>query len=266
MIIRNELTKYLAHLYDYQRFEDYCENGLQVEGKAEIEKIVFGVSFNMPLLQAAVRQKADAVIVHHGIFQSGFFKVKGMFREKIKLLMDNEISLYGIHLPMDGHAELGHNALLLNALGADGLEPFDYGFSGTNKERHSLDKMLEILHCTLHTAGEIFPEQDGNKNAFSLSQRMGFTVLRNGPVIPEKIAVVSGESAGRYESAIDAGTDTFFTGAMKEHTPSVSLESRTNFVNLGHYYSEKPGVTALMERIAAELTVKTAFIEIINPI
>ena len=149
MILRDQLTDYLGSLYDYSAV-DYCENGLQVEGKEKIARIVFGVSFNMAFLQQAIAKKADAIIVHHGIFGHGVFKLRGLLRQKIKLLIDHDISLYGIHLPMDSHRELGHSAQLLAALGVAGIESFDLGYMGENVKGHTLEAMLGIFHQLLH--------------------------------------------------------------------------------------------------------------------
>ncbi|MCP5049456.1 MAG: Nif3-like dinuclear metal center hexameric protein [bacterium] len=265
MILRDGLTRYLAGIYDYN-IKDWCENGLQVEGKDRIERVVFGVSFNLSFLERAVAKKADAIIVHHGIFQEGVFKIKDGLKARIKLLMDHDISLYGIHLPMDIHRDIGHNAQLLSFIGAEEVEAFEVGFMGNNAKNHTLDEILEIYHCLLHPGSQEVDKREHENSAFFLSRKYGFAVLRNGPATPKKVAVVTGDSAGYYEQAIEAGADTFFGGNIKEHTPAASLESRTNFINLGHYYSEKPGIISLQKRIEADFDVQTEYIEIENPI
>jgi len=266
MLLKKELERFLAGIYDYKAFDDHCENGLQVEGKDEIEKIVFGVSFNLPLLQRAVEANADALIVHHGIFQNGEFKLTGILKEKVKILMDNGISLFGIHLPMDAHPGIGHNALLLSAIGAEGLEPFDVGFTAENARGHSLERILEIFHEHLHTGDSPVSGRGNDDTIFSLSVKHGFTTLENGPAVPGKIALMTGGSSGFYETAVELGADTFFGGDIKEKTPAFSLETRTNFVNLGHYFSEKPGVLALKKKIEETFEVQTSYIEIPNPV
>lgn len=268
MILRNELEQFLADLYKYENFEDGCENGLQVEGKEKIEKIMFGVSFNLPFLNRAVREKPDAIIVHHGIFQQGVFKLKGTLKQKVKMLLEYEISLFGIHLPMDAHPELGHGALLLSAVGAEGIEPFDVGASGINAKGHSLDHILDIFHEQLHPGdfGKDDKEKQYQDPIFSLTKRHGFTILRNGPGIPKRMAVISGGSSGFYEKAVAMGADTYFSGDIKEKIPAISCETKTNFVNLGHYFSEKPGVLVLKKKIEETFDVQTGYIEIPNPI
>jgi len=255
-------------LYNYSNFEDSCQNGLQVEGKDSIEKIIFGVSFNMPFLLKAMEEKPDALIVHHGIFQQGVFKLKGPLKEKIQLLLENGISLFGIHLPMDAHPVLGHNALLLTSIGAGNQEPLDVGFTGRNTGKKSLDEILDTFHHQLHPkGGQSFESGEKRENSdFFLRVKYGFTILENGPSVPNKIAVMSGGSSGFYEKAIEKGADTFFGGDIKEKIPAISLETHTNFINLGHYYSEKPGVLALMNQITDTFDVSAAYIEIPNPI
>ena len=274
MVLRNELSCFLADLYRYENFQDKCENGLQVEGKETINRIVFGVSFNLPFLKQALEKKPDAIIVHHGIFQQGVFKLTGTLKQKVKMLLDNGISLYGIHLPMDAHPEIGHAALLLSASGAEELEPFDVGSKGKNAEGHTLDRLLEIFHTQLHTVNTENTEHTESFDAtrepenpiFSLSTKFGFRVLRNGPEIPKHMVVMTGGSSDFYEKAIKNGVDTFFGGDIKEKTPALSLETQTNFINLGHYYSEKPGVLALEKLLAEKFALRTDYIEIPNPV
>jgi len=266
MVLRDELNRFLSGLYKFENVEDYCENGLQVEGKEAIEKILFGVSFNRSFLEQAIKGKADAVIVHHGIFQQGVFKLKGTLKQRVKMLLDKNISLFGIHLPMDRHPELGHNALLLSFIGAESIEPFEIGFCGENVREYSLDRILEIFHEQLHPKRFLNSDRENEHSIFSLSIKHGFKVLGNGPAVPKRMAVITGESSGYYEKAIEIGVDTFVSGEIKEKIPSISYETQTNYVNLGHYFSEKPGVLALKKRIEENFDVQTEYIEVPNPV
>ncbi len=265
MVLRDDLSRFLKDLYLYENFQDYCENGLQVEGKEKIEKIILGVSFNLLFLQRAIEKNADAIIVHHGIFQQGVFKLTGTLKQKVKILLDHGISLYGIHLPMDGHPEVGHGALLLSSIGAGEIKPFDVGYWGENTKNHTLNQILDIFHKQLHPEDFVSP-QESEINIFSLSTKYGFQVLANGPGIPQKIVIMTGGTSGFYEKAIEEGADTFFGGDIKERTPAFSVETQTNFINLGHYFSEKPGILALKKLITKKFDIKTEYIEIPNPI
>jgi dinuclear metal center YbgI/SA1388 family protein len=264
MVFRDDLTRILSHIFEYKNFEDYCLNGLQVEGKDEISKIVFGVSFNLHLLKEAVNRDADAIIVHHGIFGKNFFELKGHLKEKIKILLDKNISLFGIHLPMDTHPVMGHSILLLSSIGAEQIKPFELGFMGDNEKKCSLNDILDIFHVMLHPND--FQSHPFENKVFNLESKNGFTILKNGPDIPRKIAVITGGAAGLYEKAIELGVDTFICGEIKEKVPSLSYETKTNFVDLGHYYSEKPGVLALKKHIQETCSVDTLFVEIPNPV
>ncbi len=265
----NELECFLNETYNFESFDDYCVNGLVVEGKNEVKKVGFGVSFNDLFLERSINSGCDAVLVHHGIFQKRFFTLKGIEKNKIKKLLNNDISLFGIHLPMDAHPEIGHNALLMKSIGAEITEPLKWGFFGKNKEGKSIKNIIDILHKFLHPedftlntpeTGEV---PDG-LNEFNLKYRSGFMLLENGLDIPENIFMASGGSTDLYEEAVSMGADTFICGEIKEQIPAISLETETNFINLGHYYSEKPGIIALMNLVREKFKVETEFIEIPN--
>lgn len=268
MVFRDELDRYLSELYGFGDFEDYCLNGLQVEGKEHIEKIAFGVSFNLRLVEKSIEKKADALIVHHGIFGKGFFVLKGHKKKNVKMLLDHEVSLIGIHLPMDANPKMGHNALLLSAIGARPVESFEMGFIGENVKGHTIDRVVDIYHEMLHDGDHerSAAAADGGLSIFSLSSQKGFITIRNGPEIPGKIAAISGGASNLYEKAIEAGVDTFICGEIKEHIPALSYETSTNFINLGHYNSEKPGVLALMKHIKNKFDVEVEYVDIPNPI
>lgn len=261
-----EIDKYLYNLYKFSDFEDYCVNGLVVEGKSNVDKIGFGVSFNASFLEKAIISGCDAVVVHHGIFQKRFFTLKGIEKDRIIKLLNNDISLFGIHLPMDAHPEVGHNALLLKEIGCEIIEPLKWGFFGRNKKKASLENIINTLHTFIHPDGFRSGDQEVFDDEFNLSKRDGFMILGNGPAIPEKIFMASGGSTDLYEEAVAMGADTFICGEIKEHIPAISLETKTNFINLGHYYSERPGILTLMNLIGQKFDVKTEFIEIPNSV
>ena len=134
---RNELAAYLDGLLECGRFRDYCPNGLQVEGRAEVRRLVCGVTASQALLEAALAADADAVLVHHGWFWRGEDgRVTGIRRKRLKTLLENDISLLAYHLPLDAHAELGNNARLGSLMGwrAEGrFAEQDIGFIGSTE-------------------------------------------------------------------------------------------------------------------------------------
>ncbi len=270
MILRDELESYLGKLYKYEEYEDYCENGLVVEGRSEIKNIAFGVSFNGIFIENAVSSGCDAMIVHHGIFDKGFFSLKGIKKERIKKVLDNNISLFGIHLPMDAHPEIGHNALLFDAIDAGITKPLKWGFSGENTSRKNIKEMMNTFYRYLDPQPDdnspyIFRQFDSSGEVQN-GRNHNFEVLNNGPDIPQKIVIASGGSTDLYEEAVRLGADTFICGEIKEHIPAISFETKTNFINLGHYYSEKPGILALKNRIEQKFDVNCKFIEVPNMI
>ncbi len=266
---RNELELFLEKTFKYNDYEDYCTNGLQVEGKNEIEKIMFGVSFNLPFLEKAIKEKVDAIIVHHGIFGKSLFSLRGIFKDKIKLLLDNGISLFGIHLPLDAHPEIGNNAQLFSYFDGEILEPFNVGFVGNNPNKLSITKILEMISISLLNKNPFFSEtvlkkDDSNTSVLFPKIINNFTCFLNGPKIPKKIGIVSGGSSYSYENAINKGVDTFICGDNKEQIPAISYETKTNFINIGHYYSEKAGIMALKKLIDQKFDVQTKLVFIDN--
>jgi len=267
MLHRDELDRWLREFYRADEFEDYCWNGLQVAGKNEVRRVILGVSLNGLLLDAAIAAKADAIIVHHGFFGREFFRLAGVRRSWVATLLRLDISLYGIHLPMDAHPEFGHNALLMKWLGGSSPEPLGPGILADNSAGTSLDELLERLERRLPGMGT-GPATTHAPEAgeFRLEWRRGFQVLANGPEIPKRLGVISGGSAGMYESALSLGVDAFFCGEIKEHIPALSRETQTHFINLGHYRSELPGIRALRDELESRLGLTARFVNIPNPV
>ena len=133
MVHRDEIVKYINDFLNVSEFNDYCVNGLQVEGKQTIDKIVLGVSVSERLFQAAIHEKADMIIVHHGFFWKSDpspYSLRGIFRQRLALLLKNDINLLGYHLPLDAHPEIGNNARILKRLDMKQLQAVDVGFLG----------------------------------------------------------------------------------------------------------------------------------------
>ncbi|HDP94395.1 MAG TPA: Nif3-like dinuclear metal center hexameric protein [Candidatus Aminicenantes bacterium] len=267
MMHRDDLDQWLRRFYQTDDFKDYCHNGLQVEGRREIRRVVLGVSLNGLLLKAAVNYMADAVIVHHGFFGRDLFRLTGIRQRWVATLLKHEISLFGIHLPMDAHPVLGHNALITGWMGGNSPEPLGPGFLSDNATAAPLDELLRRLAKHLPgREGESRAVPGHDEQGFRLEWRHGFQVLANGPEMPRRLAVVSGGSADLYESAVSRGVDAFFCGEIKEPIPALSRETRTHFINLGHYRSELPGIRALRDELASRLNLHARFVDVPNPI
>jgi dinuclear metal center YbgI/SA1388 family protein len=262
MVKRDKLASDLQKLFRYEDYEDYCLNGLQVEGCDPIYKIAFAVSYNLLAVEEAIARGANALIVHHGIFGKDFFSITGREKTKVKMLLDNDISLFGIHLPLDAHRELGNNAQLAACISADIIEPFEVGFLVKNTAKLNRRDILAAFHEKLGT------DDEGTilGNGLIPSKTFGMDHCDFGPDTPDKIAIVSGGAGSYYEPALLKGIDTFICGDIREQIPAIAYESKTNYINLGHYWSETLGIKALQTWCEKNYKVETEFININNRI
>ncbi|AJJ11301.1 NIF3 family protein [Yersinia rohdei] len=242
-----ELETLLNNQLNIAAFQDYAPNGLQVEGREDVRRIVTGVTASQALLDAAVEQQADAILVHHGYFwKNEPSVVRGMKRNRLKTLLTNDINLYGYHLPLDAHPELGNNA--------------------------QLAKLLDI-----HVLGEIEPllpygEFEKPLNAVILRERLekvlGRAVLHCGDHAPtslRRIAWCSGGGQGYIQQAAEFGVDAFITGEVSEQTIHIAREMGVNFYAAGHHATERYGIKALGEWLATHHQLEVTFIDIPNP-
>jgi dinuclear metal center YbgI/SA1388 family protein len=246
---REELNRYLDGLLEISRFRDYCPNGLQVEGRSEIRRIVSGVTASLDLIQAALAEDADAILVHHGYFWKGDDPcIIGARRARIALLIAHELNLFAYHLPLDAHAEFGNNAQLGKRLGLIETGRFadqELGFCGR------LDAAMPLNAFALH-----------------VRHRLGREPLVIGDAAREvrNIAWCTGAAQGFFEEAIKLGPDAYLSGEISEQQVHLARESGVAFVAAGHHATEKFGVQALGEHLAARFGVAHRFIDIPNPV
>ena len=243
---RNELAAYLDTLLECGRFRDYCPNGLQVEGRAEVRCIVCGVSASLTLLQAALAADADAVLVHHGWFWRGEDgRVTGIRRARLKALLENDLSLFAYHLPLDAHPEFGNNAQLARRLGWAVEGRFgeqDVGFLG--RAEGSAQEIADRLALELG--------------------RLPLLVGDAGRRV-ERIAWCSGGAQGYFEQAIAAGADLYVSGEISEQTTHLAQESGVPFIAAGHHATERYGVQALGAHLAERFGIECRYVELDNP-
>ena len=231
-----------------ERFRDYCPNGLQVEGRAAIATLVTGVTASLALLEAALAEGADAVLVHHGLFWKGDdMRVTGPKKRRLELLLRNDINLYAYHLPLDAHPELGNNAQLAVQL----------GFSITGR---FADQEIGFL-------GEVAQPVPAAELAVQVSQRLGRRALLvgDGERTVRKVAWCTGGAQGYFEEAIAAGCDLFLSGEISEQTTHLARESGIPFIAAGHHATERYGVQAVGRQLAAQFGIRHPFIDIDNP-
>ncbi|MCU5774171.1 type 2 GTP cyclohydrolase I [Erwiniaceae bacterium BAC15a-03b] len=241
----------LEHIVNQQlntaSFSDYAPNGLQVEGRAEVKKIVTGVTACQALLDEAVRLQADAVLVHHGYFwKSESQVIKGMKRNRLKTLLANDINLYGWHLPLDGHPQLGNNALLAKDLG--------------------IEVRGEI--ALLLPWGELNDALTGEELAQRIEQKLGRTPLHcgdNAPKLIRRVAWCSGGGQSYIDEAAEFGVDAFISGEVSEKTIHSARENGVHFFAAGHHATERAGIRALGDWLAESYGLDVTFVDIDNP-
>jgi dinuclear metal center YbgI/SA1388 family protein len=245
-----ELRSYLSELFPSEKVVDYCPNGLQVEGKHDIKLIVTAVSASVETIEAAVEIKADALIVHHGIFwQKDSYVIEGVKKKKLDLLLRNEMSLFAYHLPLDSHPGIGNNWRAAYEMGWSGLQPFcdlNGNFIGVRG-----------------TVPAVSP--DKFKNDLEKYYEHPATCALGGPELIETVALISGGAYKYLTDATQAGVDAFITGSFDEPVWHQAFEERIHFFALGHSATERVGPRALAHYLAEALPISCSFLDIENP-
>jgi dinuclear metal center YbgI/SA1388 family protein len=245
----NDLKHYLTEILQPNSFDDYCPNGLQVEGKAEINKIVTGVTASQALIEAAIDADADAILVHHGYFWKGeSLVITGMRKRRIQTLLAHDISLFAYHLPLDAHPEFGNNVMLGKVLGLPISRWLDNkNMLAVSEPTHpiTLDELSNLIKLTLNRTPQTIG--DGNK-------------------VVETIAWCTGAAQGYIDRAIMENIDVFISGEISENTVHAVRESNTAYIAAGHHATERYGISALGELLSRKFNLQHQFIDIENPI
>jgi len=252
MITLNELVDYSNTLLCVEQFTDYCPNGLQVEGAANVGVLVTGVTASLALVEAAIAAGADALLVHHGYFWKGEDAcVTGMKRRRLQRLLDAGISLLAYHLPLDAHPELGNNTQLARQLGFsqtgrfgndDGMQLGHYGVPDRPMTAADMDAHIQAVlgRAALHVPGK----------ADSI-RRVGWC---------------TGAAQSYIEAAAELGLDAYISGEISEQTVHVARECGIHYFAAGHHATERFGVRALGEHLAKHFGLQHQFIDIDNPV
>jgi dinuclear metal center YbgI/SA1388 family protein len=248
---RQELLDYLDELLNTKSFSDYGPNGLQVEGRENIQRVVTAVSASVELFQQAIELEADAIIVHHGIIWDSERPVyQGSYKQRVKLVLEKNINLFAYHLPLDAHPEIGNAAQMAQLLGLSNCESFgEYrgswiGIKGRIMPRPA-EEFFNLIRGKINPAAIVFPF---------------------GPLKIERIGIISGSAPKEIRQAVADKLDLFLTGEASEFVMHYAKEEEIHFVAAGHYATESFGIRALGEHIREKFSIKVDFIDIPNPV
>ncbi len=246
MVDCETLAKYCHQYLNVDKFSDYCPNGLQIQGKPEIQNILSGVSANQDLIDRAIDEKADALFVHHGFFwKSEALEIIGIKKNRIKALLEHDINLFAYHLPLDAHPIVGNNIQLAMRLNIQNPRPI----GETLVWQGEVDATLEAVAQSTERVTMRTPLVFGN-----VSKRI------------QKIAWCTGGAQNYIEHAINIGADCFITGEVSEQIPAIAKENNIAFISAGHHATERYGIQALCQHLSQQFDLKHQFIEIDNSV
>jgi len=250
---RSKLEHYLTQLLQPEKIKDFTPNGLQIQGKQNIKKIVTGVTASQALIDRAIEEKADALLVHHGYFwKNESYVIRGMKHRRIKSLLDNDINLFAYHLPLDIHPTLGNNAQLASLFNISEVKPLEIGNPYSVAMQGRLAEPMNATEFTKLINHEL--------------KRGCLHIPASTNKVIETIAWCSGGGQGYIELAAEQGIDAYLTGEASEQTTHVAREMDIHFFAAGHHATERYGVKALGELIAKEHDIEVQFIDIDNPV
>lgn len=249
-----EIIAFCDALLEPARYRDYAPNGLQVPGPEHVHTVVTGVSAHAELFEAAVAEDADLVLAHHGIFWRGQPQaISPAFKRRLQLLFDADIALAAYHLPLDGHPEVGNNALLADALGCIAHAPF-----------------AEHDGATIGVCGDFGPDGISPADLVHRVREACFgrepLAFLEGPEHIRRIGIVSGAAVDYVGDAVGAGLDAFLTGEPAERVMAQAREEGIHVLAAGHYATEIRGIRGLGDRIAERFGIRHVFVDVPNPI
>lgn len=251
MTHRDALLQLLNNKLESGRVRDYCPNGLQVEGKAQVRKILTGVTASQALLDRAVAEQADAVLVHHGYFwKSEASEITGMKKRRLQTLLQHDISLFAYHLPLDIHPELGNNAQLGALLGFQNISAL------ASVEPVGVVRQTQLADAL--TLADVVRRLQQTLQRPVFAHDAGIGEIRH-------IAWCTGGGQGYIDAAASAGAQLFISGEVSEQTIHSANELGIHFIAAGHHATERYGVKALGEWLAAQTDVEVVFADLYNP-
>ncbi len=251
MVHRRELQDYLAERLDVAGLGDYCPNGLQVEGRHRIERLVTGVTASARFLKAALEAEADAVLVHHGFFWKGEpAVVTGMKAERLRLLLRHDVNLFAYHLPLDVDRHCGNNACLAEKLGVVSCETVAAGGVPGLLWYGQLDSAVR---------------PDGMADRLRTGLQREPVWVDGGPETIQRVAWCSGGGQRFLTEAAALGADAYISGEISEPTAHEARELGLHYFAAGHHATERDGVQALGAELADRFGIRHRFIDDPNP-
>jgi dinuclear metal center YbgI/SA1388 family protein len=248
----NELVRYCDTLLQSSTISDYCPNGLQVEGRGRVQRILCGVTASQALLDEAVAWQADLVLVHHGYFWKGEdSRIRGIKKRRLATLLQHDISLLAYHLPLDMHPVYGNNVQLAARLGLEiegSLEPGNprtVGLAGRLKTPMSLADFAATVARVL-----------GREPLCIGGEQQQI----------ERIGWCTGAAQGYIEQAAQLGLDAYLSGEISEPTVHSAREYGVHYIDAGHHATERYGVQSLGEHLANHFGLEWRFADIDNPV
>lgn len=250
-VTRAELAHFLAEILQNFKINDYCPNGLQVEGVDRIKVVVSGVTASLALIDAAIEKKADCILVHHGYFWRGENPcLVGQKYQRIKKLIQHDINLFAYHLPLDLHPELGNNAQLAHVLGLN--REFNCGDQG-------LVSVGSVADASIRTVGAL-------RDQIALKLDRVPMLIGDAEQPLGKVAWCTGAAQSAMDAALQAGASVYLSGEISEQTVHLARESGVAYLACGHHATERYGVQAVGRAIAERFGIAHHFIDIPNPV
>ena len=241
-----DITDYLDAELRIASIPDYpgAMNGLQIENAGKVTRVAAAVDASLPVFEKAIEDKADLLVVHHGMFWQGAQKITGAVYRKLKMAMDSGMALYSAHIPLDIHPDIGNNRLLANALGMSNCEALFDGKGTQLGVRQKLDVDLNTLKETLTKAveGEVHVCPGGSKDV-------------------GMVGVITRGAGSEIAAIAEEGIDTFITGEGPHWSYPLAEELGVNLLYAGHYATETFGVRALADRLAEKFEVSAVFVD-----
>ncbi len=248
----HEFENYLNTLLKPEQIKDFCPNGLQIQGSDNVAKVITGVTATQALIDQAIAEKADALVVHHGFFwKNESYVIRGMKHKRIKALLENNINLFAYHLPLDIHPTLGNNAQLAKLFSINNVAPLEQGNA-----------------LSVAVRGDFVDELNPQILEQRINEKLNRNCLHIAPPSNKPIKTVawcSGGGQGYIELAAELGIDAFISGEVSEQTTHVAREMDIHFYCAGHHATERYGAKALADHFNEHLPVKAKFIDIDNP-